>query len=372
MLPASKYSAPTLYVGSIELDGIPAEKEDAGALHERARLVGRPDHALGGNLNASTLPALAGVEDQLVWNTIETMIRAGQIEYLRQAGFVGDGWKIIVEIHYYRDRTGSGSSLHKDTLGQTLFVNLNYTNDQPMPGPEWLQNPPLEKSHEESNAKKLPQRFLDDLDETRSGPKPNIIETATLPAYGVVAFVDDTIHHASPLVGFREVKVEDLRTFLKSDDDFRDRYQDAVDAFDQSRKQGTWSKLPWWSFNAYFDAVPDTATKNCWGALMGICQQSDKTKVNRRILLAAGMSHDQIDRLLAVSGNSGFREVSIPSAARDNSPGGPTPILERGKPKPLRRRMSLLALQDDLPPTLPDTAPRRFFRTWVRAVKVEG
>lgn len=207
-LPMEKYALDdALYIGSIVLTDIPATTEGEAALLERAELEFDPDQALNKAGSAVAVPKRAGVEREVVRLILQTMIKAGQFDYLRKSGFVGRDWKVIVEVHYYRSRSKKAANLHKDTLGQTLFVNLNYTNEGVAPGPEWIINPPLVGSHEEHIEEQLPGQFMADLETIRgSTPTPTMIETGDLPAYGVVSFVDEAIHHATPLLGHREVR----------------------------------------------------------------------------------------------------------------------------------------------------------------------
>lgn len=357
-----------LYVGSIVIDEVPASSVGDLEMMTQARLV-ETDNSLEPRDNAHGLPAMAGVERLVVMNTIATMIKAKQFEYLRTSGVVGPGWRVIVEIHYYRDRSTAGPNLHKDTLGDTMFVNLNYTNETPMPGPEWVLNPPLVDTHEQRLAQTLPQQFRDDLEETRALPTPTTIETAPLPAHGVVAFVDEAIHHATPLVGHRGLPPGRLREFLKADRDFKDLFDEAFKAFTASVKKSTGTSAPWWSSSEVLTKLPDT-DKNRWGALLALCDSSPGGGVPRPVLLKAGMTMEQIDRALLSADLASFTSVQIPGRARTDPQNlGRIPIVgDDGQPLPLQRKMSGLAMADQLPPKLPAKTPRRFFRTWVRAV----
>ena len=114
---------------------MPQTKEEEQNLIESAPLIST-DNALGANLNAyDGISKNERVAKLIVKNTLRTMQDAGQLEYLRRSGIVGPSWKILVEIHYYRDRGSGVGSLHKDTLGQTLFVNLNTSPRMRSQGP---------------------------------------------------------------------------------------------------------------------------------------------------------------------------------------------------------------------------------------------
>ena len=99
---------------------------------------------------------------------VRTMEQAGQIDYLSASGLAGEDSYIVVEVHYYRDRLQGMTGFHKDTVGQTVFVNLNYLNeDEEIAGPEFVVNPRNVPAHEEQIATSLPQRYLDDLAKAR-------------------------------------------------------------------------------------------------------------------------------------------------------------------------------------------------------------
>ena len=202
-------------LGGIVLN--PANGVDLGDLIKSAQLIDLPpqeakdprSRAVG--KSSFDLAKEAGVQKEIVSNTLTTMENAGQLAYLRESGLLADkSWEIVVEIHYYRDRLASQTKLHKDTLGQTLFVNLNYVNAEPIQGPEFIINPELggktlEKTYLQYMADKLPKEFIDDVQavKTYSGD-PTEIGMSEIPAYGVVSFVDELIHHKTPTMGHRK------------------------------------------------------------------------------------------------------------------------------------------------------------------------
>lgn len=344
------YDKAILFLGSIELESIPAKVEDEGLMIDNARLIDS-DNALATNLKAVDLCTLAGVDQDLVTNTLKTMQAAKQIEYLRKSGFVGKGWKILVEIHYYRDRSTVSNNLHKDTLGQTLFVNLNYTNKETQAGAEYLANPPQTRQLDGM----LPDEFVADLgavsDQTPKGSK---IKAPDLIPNGVIAFVDEAIHHATPLIGHREVTAKDLADYLDSDPRFA-KLPAARSEYNKS--------FGFWSFSAYAKDV-DSTLAEMWLRLKMLCEKGQQKTFTRPELVKAGMSSGGVDELLSTHGPKGFRSVSIPGKARGKE--GGHIIEEEGKPKVLQRTMSHRALKGTLPPKT--VGKRRFFRTWVRAI----
>lgn len=376
------YSGDILYLGSVVLTRIPSSPEDDQRLIDEAVLV-PTDHALDPSQDGTALTKRSGVERAVVTNTIKTMIAAGQIDYLRSAGFVGLDWKIVVEIHYYRNRSTTRSNLHKDTLGQTLFVNLNYTNEEDAPGPEFVVNPPTLKTHEDQIAENLPPQFMADLLQTRTDlPTPSMIETETLKPHSVVSFVDEAIHHATPLVGARPIYPNTLKTFLKTDPTYA---TDAGRAFPAWRllaglpeDEATETSLPRSGTTAVTEEgfggafTGSSSDQQRWRALVELCHRPVNEGLKRSTLEAAGLTPDEVDRMQSLVGDEGFRTVSIPGAARKDGKGGRVKVgPEGGAPLPLKRRMSLLDASGQLPRIPPKETPRRFFRTWVRAVRVE-
>lgn len=362
-----------LYLGSIVLTHVPKDPKLDEKMMKKARLV-RTDNALKPVEDGTQLVGLAGAEKLVVRNTLGTMKAAGQLDYLRTSGFVGERWRVVVEVHYYRRRNKQQANLHKDTLGQTMFVNLNYTNDQPIPGPEFIVNPPLHKTHERAIEQNLPPEFMSDLKQTRDNlPPPKLIETKIVPPHGVVSFVDEAIHHATPLLGHREVRLDAVRTFLAQDPDFSGLYAKALHAFRTATTKPTGEfellEEPK-SFAELFDVELDPTEKERWRALMELCSGSDDFKVNRPTLVHLGMTHGQVDRLLSTTGPDTFNSVNIPQRARDDGTMGRLKMTEKkDRPVQLSRRMSMLALDDQVP--VDPGGERRFFRTWVRAVRTE-
>ena len=298
----------------------------------------------------------------IVANTIRTMHQAGQIAYLRSSGLTKGGSAVIVEVHYYRDRNPNQTGMHKDTLGETLFVNLNYTNEEEISGPEYIFNPRPVESHEDLLYKQLPERALSDLERVRAAlPKPTRVEWAgNIPRYGVVAFADELIHHATPTTAHRGADALDIKKYLVAK--HPTAYANAENnKFTSNQKTGN-----------------TRITKELWE------MANDRTnkKFRRPELRAAGMPDQSIDILMDQyikndskdsSKRVGWASVSIPGSERAE-------ILESyPQGRPLTRTISTTHLYDqDLskrPKPLIDARKqpkRRFFRTWVRAVRRQG
>jgi len=119
-------------------------------------------------------------------------------------------------------------------------------------------------------------------------------------ACGAVAFVDEMIHHMTPLRGHRQVRGAHFAKYLQQE-------------YPGGYAEGKFPNVAW-------------------------------------------------RKWLEWASDSGFQTVSIPNATSEA--GGALPI-ERASKVPLKRRMSVRASRNKLPPAV--TGERRFFRTWVRA-----
>jgi hypothetical protein len=260
---------------------------------------------------------------------------------LKRSGLTDSGeWKILVEVHYYYSRDKFTSYFHKDTLGQTLFVNLNYVTEREISGPEYILNPPLVEQHEEHLRGSLPLAFRQHLAEVRKGlNQPTKIEATTIPAHGVVSFVDELIHHMTPSDYHRTVTCGDLREFLSKEDPDGFKIYSAI----LSEPQHVWWRNE------------DGKKWAKWFAMTTVIGKS----YNRKELSESGLPGDWVDKLIAeYSAEKGFRNVSIPNPGKE-------PIKE---PVPaLKRTTSERLLRGE---KLPERVKGRrcFFRTWVRAV----
>lgn len=380
-----RWDRPELFLGTIQIERLPTSEDRTTMLQEAvdaATFVSidpsptapRPERAFRpsaiGNTGYDIIAKVEGVKELVVRNTLSTMIQAGQLDYLRKAGFVGEdkGWKLWIEVHYVRDRNPVPSGMHKDTLGQTLFVNLNYQNPAPITGPEYILNPAPSERHDREVGENgtLPEKFQGDLRAIRERlGQHEVIEAPEITApYSAVAFVDEAIHHMTPVLEHRTVTGQGLREFLEG------KYPEAAKAYDAWKAQ----RLTWWSFASYLPkGVPQEEAERWWKLLT----RAEKltSKYSRIELSEAGMTGDDIEELLFEKGPEGFRGASIPSVTQQPS-GGRTPLRHPGQERPLRRRLSMRLLQaPTLAPTgtggnsIPAQAPKRaFFRTWVRAV----
>ncbi len=364
-----KFDKSVLFVGAFELTAIPAASEE-GVLFSQVKLINLPSkveaeavpgaatHVLHATNNGFSLVEDAGMASDLVKYTLQTMSTADQLDYLRKSGIVGQQWKILVEIHYYRNRgDGVNDRLHKDTLGETIFVNLNYATDADIPGPEYVLNPLTVEEHETQIEKTLPKAFLDDLQWVRGqlGP-PTEISYPTIKPNQFIAFVDEAIHHRSPHYGGRAVTGARLGKFLA------EQYGSAVvkEAKD-ARTAVLAEEASYWSYiyspQPFVNHLKLISAKDAdmWFDLIDMVENPED-EFNRHDLVDAGLDKARIDKLLAEAPSlDGFQTVSIPGVKGD------APIAVA----PLERQMSRDALSKTLPPK--PVGDRRFFRTWVRA-----
>lgn len=221
-------------------------------------------------------------------------------------------------------------------------MNLNFTNENEIAGPEFVVNPARIQKHEELVAETLPAEFLDDLAVMREklerassseGPDPSgIIGASRVSPHGMVAFVDEATHHKTPTYGHRTVMPGSLRFYLEKE--FSSEYEAATTAFKEynARSFFYWGS----SFSSYYTgASPERAAM--WGKLLELAGRKE-ARVGRPELLAAGLSQDRIDDLMERFGSTDFTEVSLPHTQQTN-----IPVREKGRP-PLKRQMSELAL----------------------------
>jgi hypothetical protein len=332
-----------------KLIDLPPEKSQ----DPRSRALGKSSHALA---------EAAGVEQLIIINTLATMERAGQLDYLQKSGLLNNkDWEILVEVHYYRDRAGNQTRLHKDTLGQTLFVNLNYVNATPIQGPEFIMNPnlggiTLGKSYLDYMRLRLPEEFIQDVEQVKAYyGEPTEIGMSEIPAHGVVAFVDETMHHKTPTMGHRTARCDSIARALAKK--YPEEYPKAIKAYESHKGQS----LTWWSYGSYLKD-PTAATAEQWYKVLDGIQ--DKEKEFDRTEIAAILPQPDfldIDELIEDGGSGDFGQANINYAKRVSVP------VKKPGGKMLKRQMSEKMLTGYKP--LVSTGPRKFFRTWVRAVK---
>jgi hypothetical protein len=375
-------AATEINLGGILLDRIPDCYEGSDDLFAKvsgAKLLPLPSTIPGESFRSAgadraDMVIKAGLGPAVVENTLRTMIDALQFEYLRLAGLPNAQWKILVEVHYIRARPKDMTGFHKDTKGETLFVNLNYNvGDNKLMGPEFVINPDPSPEHEKQikgtgeKPRTLPSAFTDDLDVIRKKlPEPTEMKTGVVNPYGYVAFVDEAIHHATPYYGHRFVTGKELRQYLTQTSP---EYVEITRAAEAYRK--SWWPSSKWPFESYVKksiiAEDEIGTWQTWLAMTG--PDKDNATYTREEL-GDMMSARDIDLMIetvgsyegaARKGAGGFYGASIPGSK------GFYPVNRPGRP-PLVRQASTKVFKAVRPKPLPDDVPRRFIRTWVRVV----
>jgi len=303
------------------------------------------------------------LKKRIITNTLATMEQANQLEYLKKSDFAGEedtGWKVVVEVHYYRERPTENNVFHKDTLGTTLFVNLNYLNKKKLIGPEYVVNPAENKDHMANIAKSLPKEFLKDRKTVMSQLKePEIIEVVEIPEYGFVSFVDEAIHHSSPTTEHRKVKGSDIHKYLKANNAKYDTYKLAYDKWSNQM-----IKLK--KFKSYL-AKGERTDGLLWLDIFKHIEDGDSLYDRNQIRFEdksqTVLKDAEINLLVHMGAHENFGEVSIPKVDRSNM---------TTDDRPLNRRMSMILDSDnDFSKDKESGGRRSFFRTWVRAERVK-
>ena len=347
-------------LGCIEFP--PERPKSKTALMKQSRLVGGRNVALQDKFE--WIQHDESLKLGIVINTIGAMWEAGQIDYLYASGLTGGESEILAEVHYVRDRPTSDepkkksfpivatSNFHKDTQGDTAFVNLHYLTEHKIAGPEFVVNPLLLEEHEDLLAKTMSPIFLEHLKGVRANlGVPTEIGASVIPAGGVIAFVDEAMHHMTPHRGHRAVPAGRFRDYLENE--FPEIYKKAAGPGGLSKSE----------------YGPEL--QKLWQRWIEMAHSSEPmTKYDRVELEKAGLTRWQIELLLdeydehssQTEKSAGFRQVSIPKPGAKAIIG---PIRKPGAP-PLTRQMSTWALEGKIPPGT--TGKRSFFRTWVRVV----
>lgn len=311
-----------------------------------------------------------------------------QIEYLRLAGLPNEEWKILVELHYIRSRPKDMAGFHKDTRGQSLFVNLNYhAPGYQVRGPEYVLNPPSSPEHDarvlstEAQGSTLPLTFSDDIRHARRDlpPPTQIASAGVVPDRGYVAFVDEAIHHATPWFGHRYITPPEFKAYLTR------RHAEQFAEIDRAKRA---YDAAWWPKRLVNYVKPDVIGPGhveawrTWHEMANVLQERSAqhpTRYTRHDFQGTSLSAEFDEMLLDIGGQhgaarasggaGGWHSAQIPGTKR--SPGSVlSPVTPVGA-KPLVRTASQSDLTKGWPKQLPDQVPRRFFRSWVRAIPAD-
>ncbi|ANH67687.1 hypothetical protein [Mitsuaria sp. 7] len=345
---------------------------DVETLIKRSQLVELDDGAVS-NRHLRLTGDDPELRAMIVRNTLKTMEQAGQLAYLRTSGLIDDEFKVVVEVHYYRQRDPNARQFHKDTLGQTLFVNLNFLNEEPIAGPEYIVNPPTSEEHDRDLEETMPLEFRKDLKVTRERlGRTDKVEIAEVMPKGVVAFVDEAVHHKSPTTEHRAATAAQVRSYLQQH--FAVDFKAYLDAFEKRKASFSfWRK----EIGYYLEdsRSQNTDTDNLWQKILS-STDDPHAKLDRVKLVALDPGSRLLnpDELADIGGEDHFGQASIPGLRRQlpeqdyltSDPSRNVTTKHEGMPL-LKRTMSdkLLAKQSPQPMA----GRRAFFRTWVRAVR---
>ena len=140
------------------------------------------------------------------------MVATGQMDYIRSRDwYINKTHMVEIDVNYYINREFGDIpvSIHKDTGGANLFVNLIFTNKAPTIGTEvTIDTRRMGALKKKSLLLHMPQQQVQDIETARAGlkqtsPLASKIESSELPAYGYVSWVDELIWHSSPFIGNR-------------------------------------------------------------------------------------------------------------------------------------------------------------------------
>lgn len=134
---------------------------------------------------------------------LSTMSDAGQVNYINKNwDTISKTHTVVVDVDCQFDRRGQ-VGFHKDSRGRTVFVNLTYTNEKEMQGPEYYEDLEGVKLLEE----KLPDEVREDIKTRREKKRDeegiHTIETNRLKPHGRISFLDPSIWHSTPLMKHR-------------------------------------------------------------------------------------------------------------------------------------------------------------------------
>lgn len=148
--------------------------------------------------------------------------RMGELLEKLDRQYVGR-YNVTLSLDYYYTRPLTALGLHKDTTGNTIFVGLHYNNPSPIVGPEYMYDfwPQFDQRpyspHHRGKAGDVddgipfwPKTLRDGLELARGALRDEfrddqfLLRVSTLPANGLVAFVDELLLHQTPLTRRRK------------------------------------------------------------------------------------------------------------------------------------------------------------------------
>lgn len=153
------------------------------------------------------------------------MIANGQLDYIRTRDwFINGTHRVEIDVNYYINRAFNTAPpyWHKDTGGGNLFVNLIFTNSEPIVGTEVTADTrPMGGAKRESLLANMPAEQVEQIEGARQalggGELAGAIGAEVLPAKGFVSWVDELIWHSSPFMANRKRWTPDLAHDVMSD-----------------------------------------------------------------------------------------------------------------------------------------------------------
>ncbi|WP_377156321.1 hypothetical protein ACFJIX_29120 [Roseateles sp. UC29_93] len=157
---------------------------------------------------------LAGETEDFVF---DLMAANNQLAFIEQQDWLKNGYHVCIEMNYYYNRPMSDDgalSMHKDTGGDNLFVNLVFDNEEDTPATEWTQDrAPIDGAKREvmTDHYALPDSMLTNIDaakqklgeaDNRAAGKAKI-KGGVMPRHAYVSWVDELVWHSTPTLANR-------------------------------------------------------------------------------------------------------------------------------------------------------------------------
>jgi hypothetical protein len=271
---------------------------------------------------------------------------SGQWDYLvcNCQALKNEGWQIFVDVDFYYQRPSDAIGFHKDTVGRTLFVNLNFNNTAEMLGPELVVNPLPIEAHLNYISDKLPNFFKDHLLALYKSPQHSYIGATKVPPYGIVSFVDELVHHSTPYKEHRGISIDQINQYINNVSLTKEAYASAYG--ENPEKFELFLKLP---------------------------RTPDNFYSKEHLTINHGLPRPLVDALFKFHNKINMDVVNFAHCGDQCHVGldqQSHPIRDMQKPI-LKRVMSGLLLTGNLPISQPDEK-RQFLRTWVQVKKNFG
>lgn len=308
----------------------------------------------GINKQGDELLAVAGGGELMRQFVFDVLSQSGQMAYLHKnwARLQKSGNAIVVSVDYYYDRPKNRVGLHKDSVGRTMFVNLNFNNKQEMAGPEYILNPEKVDAHQKHVEDKLPAEFQNDVNDART-QLPNAedtgIQNSILEPNGMISFVDELVHHSTPVMAKRTID---------------DRKKNRLDELIENKE----TEIAELKLQGKSHENIDQSLKSL-KKVRGMTNLAPAGKdVSIHDLVQANIDIDTINIIFWE-----FSYVSLASCVDQCAKSNDTESypVRPGKKSILKRQMSQMFDQQTLPRPTPKDQKRQFLRTWVQSIPID-